>query len=61
MAHDGNAAPLVVGMVTINCPACGEPLEVDVRVASVSTVGGAYLTVEFQPDQPMHRCVGRRS
>jgi len=57
--HDGTTAPLVVGMVNINCPACGELLEVDVRVASVATRGGSYLEVEFQTESPSHLCAGR--
>jgi hypothetical protein len=61
MALDGNTADLVVGMVNINCPACGELLTVDVLVESVSTVNGAYLNVAFQKVSPSHRCTGRRT
>lgn len=61
MSHDGTAAPLVVGMVNINCPACGDVIQVDVRVESVSTKNGSYLEVAFQGETPTHRCAGRRA
>lgn len=59
--HDGNTAAGVVGMVHINCPSCGELIEVDVAFASVGTVGGSYLKVALQDQTPTHRCIGRRS
>lgn len=61
MAHDGSAAPMIVGMVHVHCPACGQPVEVDVRVSKVDTQNGAYLRVAFQDEAPEHRCVGRRA
>lgn len=59
--NDGTTAPMMVGMVNVNCPACGSLLDVDVLVESVSTKGGSYLTVNFQQERVQHQCVGRRS
>lgn len=59
--NDGATASGVVGMVHINCPACGELIEVDVAFANLSTLNGAYITVTFQDQTPQHRCAGRRS
>lgn len=61
MANDGTTAPLVVGMVQVNCPACGELVTCDVRVGGVATKGGSYLVISFQDETPEHRCAGRRS
>lgn len=54
-------APLIVGLVDINCPACGELIHTDVRVLSVSTQNGSYLDIEFQKETPTHTCTGRRT
>lgn len=54
-------AKMLVGMVGVNCPACGEVLHVDVRLKAVTTKNGSYLLVEFQDETPDHSCVGRRS
>ena len=51
---------MMVGMVNINCPACGELLAVDVRVKSVSSKGDSFLIVTYQNEAPEHRCAGRR-
>lgn len=58
---DITTAPMIVGMVDINCPACGELIHTDVRVLSVSTKNGSYLEIEYQKESPTHRCVGRRT
>lgn len=59
--NDGTTAAGVVGMVFINCFACGEPVETDVAVESIGTKGGSYLTVQFRLASPTHHCTGRRS
>ena len=54
-------AKMLVGMVNVNCPACGSILQVDVRLKAVTTVNGSYLHIEFQDENPDHSCVGRRT
>jgi hypothetical protein len=58
---DTLTARMVVGMVNVHCPACAEAIPVDVRLRSLETDNGSYVTVNFQTETPAHSCVGRRA
>lgn len=50
-----------VGLVTVTCPACGDAVETNVKVAKVELTGGRYLRVDFHQTSPEHTCLGRRN
>lgn len=50
-----------VGLVHVTCPACGEPQEIRVNVASVELRSG-YMSVTFYNQQNVeHKCEGSMS
>lgn len=54
-------ANMTVGMVNIHCPACGDAVAVDVKVMSIGTSGGSYLTIDFKRETVTHECIGART